>query len=61
MYKFEEVEQEIAKYDYVRFSICDLNGSSRGQAIARRHVRTYLEKGLDMFQGKYPNYRSIAI
>ncbi|XP_046379039.2 lengsin-like [Haliotis rufescens] len=51
MYNFEEVEQEIAKYDYVRFSICDLNGSSRGQAIARRHVRTYLEKGLDMFQG----------
>ncbi|XP_046575471.1 lengsin-like [Haliotis rubra] len=51
MSRLEKVAQEIAKYDYVRFSICDLNGMSRGQVVASRHSKKYLENGLEMFQG----------
>ncbi|XP_067655728.1 lengsin-like [Haliotis asinina] len=50
MSKLEEVAQEIAKFDYVRFSICDLNGMSRGKVVASRHSKKYLENGLEMSQ-----------
>lgn len=51
MSKLEEVKKEIAKYDYVRFSLCDLNSEYRGQVVAGRHAAKYLEEGIDIAQG----------
>ncbi|XP_046575985.1 lengsin-like [Haliotis rubra] len=51
MSKLEEVKREIVKYDYVRFSLCDLNGTSRGQVVVGRHAAKYLEEGVDVLQG----------
>ncbi|XP_071099688.1 lengsin-like [Haliotis cracherodii] len=51
MSKLEKVKQEVVKYDYVRFSLCDLNGTSRGHVIKGRHAAKYLEHGLAFFEG----------
>ncbi|XP_046328238.1 glutamine synthetase-like [Haliotis rufescens] len=48
MSKFEEVQKEICKYDYVRFALCDLNGMNRGQVIAGRYAAEYMDDGLDL-------------
>ncbi|XP_067685137.1 glutamine synthetase-like [Haliotis asinina] len=51
MSKLEEVKKEIAKYDYVRLSLCDLNGTYRGQLVSGRHAASYLDNGLNLFEG----------
>ncbi|XP_046328237.2 lengsin-like [Haliotis rufescens] len=50
MSNFEQEHNEICKYDYVRFALCDLNGMSRGQVIAGRYAAEYMDAGLDMCQ-----------
>ncbi|XP_046371078.2 glutamine synthetase-like [Haliotis rufescens] len=50
MSTLEEAKKEIVKYDYVRFSLCDLNGEHRGQVVAGRHAAKYLEEGIDIPQ-----------
>ncbi|XP_046572792.1 glutamine synthetase-like [Haliotis rubra] len=51
MSKLEGVKKEITQYDYVRLSLCDLNGTYRGQLVAGRHAASYLDNGLGMFEG----------
>ncbi|XP_067655843.1 lengsin-like [Haliotis asinina] len=51
MLKLEHLRREVSKYDYVRFSLCDLNCTSRGQVIPSRYAARYIQDGLDMFEG----------
>ncbi|XP_046581138.1 lengsin-like [Haliotis rubra] len=51
MSKLEHLKKEVSKYDYVRFSLCDLNSISRGQVIPNRFAAKYIKDGLDIFEG----------
>ncbi|XP_071107428.1 lengsin-like [Haliotis cracherodii] len=51
MSKLERVRSGIANYDYIRFAICDINGTSRGHVVPSRNAAKYLEGGLDTFEG----------
>ncbi|XP_046584822.1 lengsin-like [Haliotis rubra] len=51
MDKLEKARDEIAKYDYIRFALCDINGTSRGPVMHSRYAVKYLQGGLDLFEG----------
>ncbi|XP_071106519.1 lengsin-like [Haliotis cracherodii] len=42
---------DIDKYDYVRFSVGDIHGRSRGRVIPARHVKRFLETGITLYGG----------
>ncbi len=43
---------DISAYDYVRFSLADINGISRGKTIPRAHVPDGLLRGVSCYSGK---------
>ena len=43
------------KFDYVRFSIADLNGILRTHVVPRRYVENNLKNGFDSFAGNFFN------
>ncbi|XP_046341210.2 lengsin-like [Haliotis rufescens] len=45
------MSDHINKYDYVRFSVADMHGRSRGRVVPARHVKRYLKKGVTLFAG----------
>lgn len=54
-FELEELHEMEAKngrkFDYVRLSTCDLNGTSRTNAVPRRHLEKTLVNGIFNFVG----------
>ncbi|XP_046341448.1 lengsin-like [Haliotis rufescens] len=50
MDKIEQARVAVANYDYIRFAVCDINGTSRGPAMHRRYAEKYLLGGLDLYE-----------
>ena len=45
------LKQSAAKYDYVRFTIADICGGSRGHTVTKRHVDKFLQDGIGLYSG----------
>ncbi|XP_046584816.1 lengsin-like [Haliotis rubra] len=45
------MSDDMNKYDYVRFSVADIHGRSRGRVVPARHVEKYLKTGDTIFAG----------
>ncbi|XP_071106518.1 lengsin-like [Haliotis cracherodii] len=45
------MSDHINKYDYVRFSVADIHGRSRGRVVPARHVKSCLETGVTLYAG----------
>ncbi|XP_041355710.1 lengsin-like [Gigantopelta aegis] len=50
MDKLERTRQELSKYQYVQFTFCDINGTSRGKILPVRNADSF-EKGLAIYAG----------
>jgi len=46
------------QFDYIRFTLTDMNGIGRCMSVPRRHVEHCLHGGLGFYAGK-PTYQSI--
>ncbi|XP_041355721.1 lengsin-like [Gigantopelta aegis] len=50
MKKVERIQQELSKFQYVLFTFCDINGTSRGKILPVRNAASF-EKGVAMHGG----------
>ena len=50
--KREAFKKNIAQYDYVRFTFCDLNGQSRCKLVPARVAAEYMDKGVEDINGE---------
>ena len=51
--KKETFKKNIAQYDYVRFTFCDLNGQSRCKLVPARVAAEYMDKGVEAIDSEY--------
>ena len=49
--KLEELGPKLVNYDYVRLTVCDIHGISRGKLVPARNATKYLRKGMGAFAG----------
>lgn len=42
------------KFDYIRFTVADINCVSRSKTVPKEHVSDFLGKGMPLFDGKCP-------
>ena len=54
--KLEELGSKLDNFDYVRLTVCDIHGISRGKLIPARNATKYLRKGMGAFAGKLLTY-----
>ena len=50
--KLEELNSKLDNFDYVRITVCDIHGISRGKLIPARNAIKYLKKGIGAFAGE---------
>ena len=50
--KRETFKKNIAQYDYVRFTFCDLNGQSRCKLVPAPVAAEYMDKGVEDINGE---------
>ena len=51
MDRVESVRQELMKFQYVQFTVCDINGVSRGKIVPVRNKDNF-ENGVFIYAGK---------
>ena len=49
----DKFRQKVSEYDYVRFAVCDIFGRSRCKIIPARNAAKLINKGTEMWIGKY--------
>ena len=49
--KLQEIGSQLDRFDYVRITVCDIHGISRGKLIPARNATKYLKKGMGAFAG----------
>ena len=49
--KLQEIGSQLDRFDYVRITVCDIHGISRGKLIPARNAIKYLKKGMGAFAG----------
>ena len=50
--ELKELERKVNECDYVRFTVADLHGASRGKTVSSRNAHQFLEKGFPMYSGE---------
>lgn len=53
----EQMLSDAAEYDFVRFTISDINGVARGRSIPRKHVPAFFEEGFKVVECKFTIWR----
>lgn len=48
----DKLKQKAKEFDYIRFTLPDLNGVGKGITVTGRYVDKYLEEGLGCYIGK---------
>ena len=48
----ETFAQKASRYDFIRFTVADINGMSRGKVVPARNVAGYINKGPEWWTGK---------
>ena len=54
--KNEEADNK--EFDYIRFTISDINGVGKSIAVPRKHAEASFKNGVFFFQGKSNKYQS---
>ncbi len=52
----EKLKQKLKEYDYVRFTMPDINGISRGKMMTARNAHRFVDSGTGIFGGKGSKY-----
>lgn len=50
--KMEQMLADASKFDFVRLTICDLNGVARARSIPRKHLPTFFDEGFKVVECK---------
>ena len=51
--KRETFKKNVAQYDYIRFTFCDLTGQSRCKLVPARVAAEYMDKGIEAIDSEY--------
>ena len=58
--RLEEAAKAVSKYDYIRFTLTDVNGIPRGLIMPARVVPTHLKAGIYCYAGRF-SFRAFGI
>jgi len=53
------VAEAAERFDYVRFTFADFNGTARSKSVARRNFKEFFAQGINVFCGKYNMITSV--
>ena len=47
------MDEQLARYDFVRFTFADINGIPRGKVVPKRHATEAMRDGIGAYGGQY--------